>query len=48
MRKKRGGQIGHRWQQHKSDQIKPEHYTWWKLIHKNDIADPKSKHDKVK
>ena len=41
------GRIGRRWTQRKKGDIKPEGFSWWKLINKPDVADLKSRNGKV-
>ena len=45
--KKKGGQIGRTWTQRKKGDIKAIDFSWWRLIHKHDVADLNSKHGKV-
>ena len=35
------------WQQRKKDTLKSEDFSWWKLIHKSDVGDVKSRNGKV-
>lgn len=46
-RNKIDGRIGRRWTQRKKGDIKPEDFSWWKLINKPDVADLKSRNGKV-
>ena len=41
------GKIGRTWRQRSRGQLRPTDFTWWRLIHQADIADPKSKNGKV-
>ena len=46
-KKKRGGKLGRRWKQRKAGQIRPQDFTWWRLINKPDVGDVNSKNGKV-
>ena len=41
------GHIGRKWEQRKAGDIKPSDFSWWRLIHKPDVADVKSRNGKV-
>ena len=45
--KKRGGKVGRTCSQRKPGDLKREHFSWWKLIHKEDVANPLLKNGKV-
>ena len=45
---KRDGRKGRTWQQRKLGDVKPDMFSWWKLIHKHDVADIKSRNGKVR
>ena len=44
---KKDGRIGRTWSQRKRGDMKPEDFSWWRLIHKPDIADLQSRNGKV-
>ena len=39
--------VRRRWQQRRAGDIKPEDFTWWRLINKHDVTDVNSRNGKV-
>ena len=43
----RSKKFGRRWQQRKTGEMRPNDFVWWRLIHKPDVGDLKSRNGKV-